>query len=120
MNKPALLTLLLCFCIAALNAAARPNIIWIVTEDNGHHWVGAYGDPLAKTPNIDKLAAKGNLYHYGYSNAPVCAVARSMLFTGMYSCSTGTHNMRSRYRIPKSFRPYVDYMREAGYYSFKT
>ncbi|MCH7750904.1 MAG: sulfatase-like hydrolase/transferase [Planctomycetes bacterium] len=117
MNKlSTILTLLFSFSFAALNALERPNILWIVTEDNGHHWVGAYGDPLARTPHIDMLAAAGNLYHYVYSNAPVCAVARSMLLTGMYSTSLGTHNMRSRYRIPTSVRPYVDYMREAGYY----
>jgi hypothetical protein len=59
-------TLLFCFSstfsIAMLNAAERPSILWIVAEDNGHHWVGAYGDPLARTPRIDKLAAAGNLY----------------------------------------------------------
>ena len=68
------------------------------------------------TPNIDKLAADGIRYRYAYSNAAVCAVARNTLILGRYACGTGTHNMRSRYPVPDSFRTYPSFLREAGYY----
>ena len=97
-------------------AAERPNILWVTSEDNSHHWIGCYGNENAKTPNIDKLAANGIRYKYAYSNAPVCAVARNTLILGRYACSNGTHNMRSRYPVPKNFRTYPSFLQDAGYY----
>ena len=94
----------------------RPNIMWVTSEDNSHHWVGCYGNEDAKTPNIDKLAAAGIRYKYAYSNAAVCAVARNTLILGRYACGSGTHNMRSRYPVPDSFRTYPSFLRDAGYY----
>ena len=94
----------------------RPNILWVTSEDNSHHWVGCYGNKNAETPNIDRLAANGIRYKYAYSNAAVCAVARNTLILGRYACGTGTHNMRSRYPVPDSFRTYPSFLREAGYY----
>lgn len=94
----------------------RPNIIWVTSEDNSHHWIGCYGNRDAKTPNIDRLAAEGIRYQYAYSNAAVCAVARNTLILGRYACSTGTHNMRSRYPVPDQLQTYPSFLREAGYY----
>lgn len=94
----------------------RPNILWVTSEDNSHHWIGCYGNENAKTPNIDALAANGIRYKYAYSNAAVCAVARNTLILGRYACSSGTHNMRSRYPVPDSFKTYPSFLREAGYY----
>ena len=50
-------------CIIVLSLAARahaddrPNILWVVSEDNSHHWLGCYGNEQVRTPNIDQLAA---------------------------------------------------------------
>ena len=95
---------------------SRPNILWVTSEDNSHHWIGCYGNKAAMTPNIDKLAADGIRYRFAYANAPVCAVARNTLILGRYACGSGTHNMRSRYPVPDSFRTYPSFLREAGYY----
>jgi arylsulfatase A-like enzyme len=51
-----------------------------------------------------------------YSNAAVCAVARSTILNGVYAPSQGTQHMRSRHPIPASIKPYVSYLREQGYY----
>ena len=103
-------------CVNVIAAADRPNILWVTSEDNSFHWLGCYGDEQAETPNLDKLAGEGILYKYAYANAPVCAVARCTLITGAYACSLGTQNMRSRYPIPKKYKPYVSHLRKAGYY----
>ena len=112
--------LILFYCVLALVSPAlaqdRPNIMWITSEDNSHHWLGCYGNEQAKTPNLDKLAADGIRYKYAYSNGAVCAVARFTLISGRYAPSMGTQNMRSRYPIPEQFKTYAHYMREAGYY----
>ena len=99
-----------------LPAADRPNILWIVSEDNSSHWIGCYGNDQAKTPNIDKLATEGALFEHAYSNAPVCAVARATILTGVYSPTMGTQHMRSRHPIPAKYKPNVEYLRAAGYY----
>ncbi len=99
-----------------LSAAERPNIVWITSEDNASHWMGCYGNEQAKTPNIDSIARKGVVFDRAYSNAPVCAVARCTLLHGAYSVTLGTQHMRSRHPIPNSFKPYVSYLREQGYF----
>jgi len=110
------LTLLIAALGLPLGAAERPNILWITSEDNAWHWIGCYGNEDAKTPTIDKLAAEGVRFEHAYSNAPVCAVARSTLLMGAYAPTMGTQHMRSRHPVPSKFKPYVSYLREQGYY----
>lgn len=98
-----------------LQAADQPNILWITSEDNSPY-LGCYGDKLAVTPNLDRLAAQGLRYRHAYSNAPVCSAARSTLITGMYASTLGVQNHRSRVAIPESFKLYPEYLRAAGYY----
>src|SRR5688572_3523890 len=64
--------------------AARPNILWLVSEDNAP-LLGAYGDPLARTPNIDRLAAQGIRYDRAYATSPVCAPSRFAIITGTHA-----------------------------------
>lgn len=94
----------------------RPNILWLVSEDN-NPYIGAYGDKLAHTPNIDSLALKGVRYRNAYSDAPVCAPSRFAMLTGMdpRSCSPAQH-MRADARLPKMFKTYPELMRQAGYF----
>jgi N-sulfoglucosamine sulfohydrolase len=96
-------------------AADRPNVLWITSEDNSPY-LGCYGDPLAQTPHLDRLAAQGVRYRNAFANAPVCSTARTTLITGMYATSLGAHHHRSRVSIPEQFRLYPEYLRAAGYY----
>lgn len=93
-----------------------PNILWLVSEDNCPY-IGVYGDKIARTPNIDKLAETGVVYNHAFSNAPVCAPARNTIITGMYANSSGNHQMRSNYKIPDFVKFFPEYLREAGYYT---
>jgi arylsulfatase A-like enzyme len=102
--------------VAAGQAAATPNILWITSEDNSSHWIGCYGNQQTKTPRIDALASEGILFENAYSNAPVCAVARATILMGTYSPTMGTQHMRSRHPIPATYRPNVESLRAAGYY----
>lgn len=101
---------------AADDAAVRPNVLWITSEDHGPE-MGCYGDKYATTPNVDRLAAKGLLYMRCWSNAPVCAPARTTLITGMYAPSTGSEHMRSMLPMPKGTKMFPQILREAGYYT---
>ena len=109
---------------AAMRASAesptRPNILWIIAEDICLD-LGCYGEPAARTPNLDRLAAEGRLYRHAYSTAPVCSAARSALITGMYQTAIGAHHHRSHrtdgYRLPAGVETIVDRLRRTGYYT---
>ncbi len=96
--------------------ASGPNILWIVSEDN-FPYIGAYGDPVARTPVIDRLARDGILYENCFSQAPVCAPSRFTLISGMYATSCGpASHMRASGKTPDALRGFPAYLREAGYY----
>ena len=96
-------------------AADRPNILWLTSEDHGPQ-MGCYGDTLARTPNVDALAAKGMIFRMAWSNAPVCAAARTTIITGMWPPAMGAEHMRSEVAMPAGIKMYPQYLRDAGYY----
>jgi len=106
---------ILIFLSLSATAADRPNFLWISSEDNGPH-LGCYGDANAVTPNLDALAARGLRYTRAWSNAPVCAPARTTVISGLYPTSTGSEHMRSETSLPESMKMFPVYLREAGYY----
>jgi uncharacterized sulfatase len=78
--------------------------------------LGCYGDNYATTPHLNRLAARGVRYLNVWSNAPVCAPARTALISGMYPTATGSEHMRSMTRLPAGMKMYPQFLREAGYY----
>ncbi|MEP4680172.1 MAG: sulfatase-like hydrolase/transferase, partial [Rhodopirellula bahusiensis] len=104
--------------LGSAEAADRPNILWITSEDNGVSWIGCYGGVNSKTPAIDQLAKEGFRYTHCFDNAAVCAPTRSSWITGMHAISLGTQPMRSRNLIPHDVvKYYPDLLREAGYFA---
>jgi len=107
----------------------RPNILWVSFEDTNPFY-GCYGDPVARTPNLDRLAAQGCRWPNAFSTAGVCAPARSAVITGMYPTSIGTHHMRTTHThplapelptpysavVPHYVKCFPEYLRAAGYY----
>lgn len=109
---------LLAGAMSPTKAADRPNILWIVSEDNGIKWVSCYGGTNVQTPAIDQLATEGFRYRHCFDNAAVCAPTRSCWITGMYAISNGTQPMRSRNLIPHDvIRYYPDMLNDAGYHT---
>lgn len=107
---------------------SRPNILWISTEDMSPH-LGCYGDPVARTPNIDRLASQGALFTNVFTTAAISAPCRAGIITGMYQTSIGCMHMRTTsYRrsvdnpleftaVPPHYvKAFTEYMRAAGYY----
>ncbi len=111
-----ILVLLVVTLSGLARASDRPNILWIVSEDNAWNTLGCYGNMDALTPRLDALAEESVRFTHAYSNAPVCAVARSTILNGAYAVTQGTQHMRSRHPIPDIYKPYVSYFRELGYY----
>ncbi len=107
----------------------RPNILWVSFEDTNPFY-GCYGDSVARTPVVDRLAAEGTRYPLAFSTAGVCAPARSAVITGMYPISIGTHHMRTTHTnpsvpelptpysalLPPHVKCFTEYLRAAGWY----
>ena len=70
-------------------AAKRPNVIYVFADQLRHASCGYSGDPYARTPNMDRLAAEGCNLTQAVSSTPVCAPYRASLMTGKYQSSTG-------------------------------
>ncbi len=105
--------------IPAGSAADRPNVVWIVSEDNSKHYLKLFDPAGAETPHIERLAAKGLRFTRAFSNAPVCSVARTTLATGCYAPRIGTNNHRrlEPAHLPQGMRLFPASLREAGYYT---
>lgn len=111
-----------CVSISKLSAerTARPNILWLISEDTSPDFA-CYGNKIAKTPNVDRLAAEGAMYTNAFVTGPVCSASRSGFMTGMYQTSIGTHNHRSHrddgYTLPQPVEVITHYFRQAGYFT---
>jgi N-sulfoglucosamine sulfohydrolase len=118
-------------CAAGVAAAsepyARPNLLLLVAEDLGPR-IHAFGDPLAETPAIDRLAAEGLRFTNAFTAAAVCAPSRAALITGMHPISIGAQHMRASSRPaggyasvpPPEVKAFPELLRAAGYYTFVT
>ncbi|MBX3413122.1 MAG: sulfatase [Pirellulales bacterium] len=77
---------------------ARPNVLLICVDDLKPA-LGCYGDPLAKSPNIDKLASRGLRFERAYCNQAVCSPSRNSLLTGQRPQSLGIYDLATNFRI---------------------
>lgn len=101
--------------------ASPPNLLLIVTDNQGPGLLGAYGNPDIRTPNIDRLAAEGLLFEQAYATSGVCSPTRATLLTGLLPSQTGVHNgLPGRFKVPdwsaiEEFRNLPQTLADAGY-----
>ncbi|MCK4565388.1 MAG: sulfatase-like hydrolase/transferase, partial [Verrucomicrobia bacterium] len=77
---------------AWVQAAGKPNMVWIFSDDHSFQTIGAYGGSLQKlnmTPNIDRLAREGMRFDRAYVGNSICAPSRATLLTGKHSHMNG-------------------------------
>ena len=87
-----MIVFLLAFGLAVPSKAAdRPNVILVMTDDQGWGEVGFHGNDVIKTPNLDRFAAEGTELTNFYVS-PMCTPTRSSLMTGRYHFRTGAHD----------------------------
>src|SRR5438874_10723982 len=67
------------------DAPRRPNIIFILADDLGYGDLGCYGQQKIKTPNLDRLAARGMRFRQGFAGSTVCAPSRCVLMTAKHT-----------------------------------
>ena len=118
------------------NIEKKPNIVWLVAEDQSQYFFPFYGDNSVNLPNISDLLKNGTVFEGMNSSYPVCAPARSAIITGMYPNSIGTGNMRAlkgdtkersakeaslgvpyySSKLAENIKPFTQILREKGYY----
>jgi iduronate 2-sulfatase len=96
--------------------AERPNVLLILVDDLKPA-LGCYGDSAAKTPNIDRLAARGMRFDLAYCNQAVCAPSRFTLMLGSHSTSTGLYSLGSSLRqiLPDAVTMPQHFAKHGGY-----
>ncbi|HIG26288.1 MAG TPA: sulfatase [Verrucomicrobiales bacterium] len=106
-------------CLHTSHGAERPNVVWIVSEDNSIHYLKHFFKEGIEAPHIEALATKGLTFNHAFSNAPVCSVARTTLATGCYGPRIGTqfHRKYVRVPMPDGLRMFPAYLRDTGYYT---
>lgn len=91
----------------------RPNVVLIMSDQHKRSCIGAGGDPVAKTPNLDALARQSVLFSNAYCNNPVCAASRASMLTGLYSHHLEAQNNSKSYS-PRH-RTMAHHFNSAGY-----
>jgi len=106
--------------LLSCSKAERPNIIYIMADDLGYADLGATGQELIKTPNLDIMAAEGIMFSQHYAGSTVCAPSRSCLMTGMHTGHASVRGNREmkpegQYPMPEGTETVIGLLKEAGY-----
>ena len=96
-------------------AQSRPNIIYLMSDDQDLNSVGCYGNPEVQTPNMDKLAADGMVFDKHYVTTAICMASRASVMTGMYEYKHGTNFYHGHMREGIWKKSYPILLREGGY-----
>lgn len=90
-----------------LLAADKPNILFIAIDDQ-NDWIGHMGGhPMAKTPHLDRLAARGTTFLNAHCNAPLCNPSRTSLLLGLRPSSTGIYGLSPWFRTVSALKDRV-------------
>jgi arylsulfatase A-like enzyme len=105
--------------LGSVVAAERPNIVWLMSEDNSKHYLGLFDPAGVETPHIADLAEEGIVFERAFSNASVCSAARTVLITGGHGprLFTAFHRRAVEARLPEGLEMFPALLRRAGYHT---
>ena len=93
---------------------ARPNVLWICTDQQRWDTLSFLGHPGARTPNIDRLAAEGTAFDRAYCQSPICTPSRASFLSGKYPIATGVQR-NGNVAFPDDIVLVPRMFRDAGY-----
>jgi choline-sulfatase len=102
----------------ASSGSKRPNFVFISSDQHSFRYAHFMGHPLVKTPNLDKIAARGAVLENNYCGSPICSPARSCMMTGMYSSDLNSFGNTTVY--DGSYPTWGKRLSDAGYYCWAT
>jgi len=95
--------------------AKRPNIVFILTDDQGYGDLSCHGNPILKTPHLDRLNAEGRRFT-DFHVSPTCSPTRCSLMTGRHEFKSGvTHTIQERERMSLKATTLAQVLKSAGY-----
>ncbi len=105
------------FLLLPILAAAedRPNIVFLLADDQCTYSMGCYGTPGVQTPHLDRLAQAGLVFDSHYDTTAICMASRASIMTGMYEYKTGCNFEHGALLIDHWQRSYPVLLRDAGY-----
>lgn len=89
------------------------NIVFIIGDDHAAYALGCYGNMNIKTPNLDKMAARGVRFTHAYANAPMCSASRQSILTGKYPHASGVTLLRTSF--PDTEITIAEHLKQFGY-----
>jgi arylsulfatase A-like enzyme len=102
--------------ITPSQAAAKPNILFLLSDDHSYPYLSCYGNPDVRTPNLDRLAAEGMRFDRMFVSCPQCVPSRAALMTGR--SPVAVRMVRFTSPLPSDVRALPDLLREkAGYFT---
>ena len=115
-----LLTALLLAPLAALHAVEppKPNIIFVLSDDQRFNSLGMTGDPVTQTPNLDRLAREGVFFQNAYTTSPICGPSRANIFTGQWERKNriGFTDLSQNFVLQEAFNnSWLMQLKKAGY-----
>ena len=96
-------------------AAGRPNIIFLLTDDQRADAMGCMGNPIIHTPNMDGMAKNGVLFTNAFVTTSICCSSRASIFTGQYSRRHGINDFAKDFSESALAQTYPMLLRRAGY-----
>ena len=99
--------------IKLMSQAKRHNILFIQTDQMTAFALKQYGNPIVKTPNLDKLAAQGVVFKNAYCNSPICASSRFSMMSGQLSSRVGAYDNAAEF--PAQVPTFAHYLVDLGY-----
>ena len=97
------------------NSAEKPNIIFILTDDQRWDALGYAGNDIIQTPNMDKLAEQGLYFKNAFITTPICAASRASLFTGLYERTHDFTFGKPKLKDGYMYQSYPYLLRKSGY-----
>ncbi len=94
-------------------ADRRPNILFVLTDQQRYDTIAAGGNPFIKTPTMDRLCREGTRFNRAYTPSPVCVSARGSLITGQYPHNSGCYD--NGFQMPTDRPTMMDLLSRAGY-----
>lgn len=113
-RTPALILLICCSSLAAWGDE-RPNIVFLMADDQCTYSMGCYGTPGAITPHLDRLAREGMVFDNHYDTTAICMASRASVMTGMFEYKTGCNFEHGPLLIDHWQKSYPILLRSAGY-----
>lgn len=115
--KKVILSVIICLATANVFAQKKPNIIFLLSDDQTNIATGCYGNDQVVTPNMDQLAKEGVLFKNHYNTTAICMASRAIIMTGMYEYKTGCNFDHGPLKKAKFEKSYPVLLREQGYYT---